>query len=92
MSHWTGKFSVVVIDTSPGAGGPLAPPDGWQGDDVEYTELIRRRWRENPAARQQILVASLLYRSITGPYAAPCAAILKSVAEHGGRSSTETQT
>lgn len=68
--HWRGVFNVLQIDTTPGGQGPFAPPAGWLGDDEVYRALLRDRYRDDRAAKQQMaLTASLLGQVYTGPYA-----------------------
>jgi len=53
------------INTNPGAGGPFAPPAGWDGSGDDYRELLRERYRSDHAARQQIAVVAKRLRSVS---------------------------
>ena len=88
MSRWEGRFDMSQIDTNPGASGPFAPPTGGDGDSDAYRELIRGRYRNDLAARQQIGVVavrlgSLHHRSVsfTGHWAIEARAIVETLAE-----------
>lgn len=75
--HWQGLFNVLEIDTTPGGRGPFAPPPGWDGTAQEYMDLMKLRYRDDRAAKQQMLVAAKLPgRSYYGPYAAQAEVIL----------------
>lgn len=72
-----------VIDTTPGAEGPFAPPADWVGQGAEdYRELLRTRWRDVRHG-QRMAVAARYYRirdvsvSVEGPWADEAHAILK---------------
>jgi hypothetical protein len=75
------------ISTQPGESGPFAPPAGWDGDSEDYRELIRERYRNDLASRQQIGVVALRLHAIsfTGHWAIEARAIAKSIIEKQGR-------
>ncbi|MCP1675485.1 hypothetical protein J2T57_002635 [Natronocella acetinitrilica] len=80
LGHWQGVFDVLVIDTTPGADGPFAPPEHWQGDRAAYKTLIRERYSRNRGAHQQIeTTARLTGHAITGPYAEYARQIIEAV-------------
>ena len=70
-------LSAHCFDTTPGAHSALAPPANWEGDQDQYLEVIRRRYREDHEARQCILLAAFRSRrafgssalTFLGPYA-----------------------
>jgi len=80
-------------DTTPGAGGVLAPPHGWTGEAAAYRAWLRERFREDIGARQQLLVMARWWGdpgrppvALEGPYAEEAAAILDDLAVWcGGR-------
>lgn len=75
--YWFGRFSIEEIDTTPGSAGPFAPPTGFKGSQEQFRTLMLRRYRNNHASRQQLIV--LAYRwnhfrcnfspEFIGPYA-----------------------
>ena len=70
-------LSAHAFDTTPGAHSALAPPANFAGTEDEYVQVIRRRYRQDPEARQCILLAALRANqafgwsalSFTGPHA-----------------------
>lgn len=86
MTHYAGQFLTSEVDTTPGERGPFAPPAGFAGNGDEYVQLIRDRYRSNPAARQQIYIYS---RGVTpaylGPYAEQARAILTKIKQESPR-------
>ena len=70
-------LSAHAFDTTPGARSALAPPPDFAGDEDAYVQVIRRRYRQDPEARQCILLAALRANqafgwsalSFTGPHA-----------------------
>ncbi len=70
-------LSAHAFDTTPGARSALAPPPDFAGDEDAYVQVIRRRYRQDPEARQCILLAALRANqafgwsalSFSGPYA-----------------------
>lgn len=81
------------VDTTPGAGGVLAPPPETDLDAAAYRALIRDRYRCDHGARQHLLSyarrinASEYHRAtpIIGPFAIEARAILNAILEatHG---------
>lgn len=59
------------IDTTAGSPGPFAPPMDWEGAAEAYRALLRRRYRADPAARQQMAVVARHADDVqvTGPWA-----------------------
>jgi len=78
----------LVLDTERGGSGPLAPPAHWFGTEDDYRALIRHRYRRDPGARQQIVIAArncladrgLELTTFTGPFAEWAANIIAAVA------------
>lgn len=78
-----GITNLTRIDTEPGGRSAFSPMAGFNGD---YRDLMRRRWLEDPGARQHItLVARLLARGrrvdFIGPYAEEARQIALAVQE-----------
>jgi len=46
------------FDTNPGSGSPFAPRTGFCGDANDYREALLDRYRHDPEARQQMLMAA----------------------------------
>jgi len=71
-------------DTTPGAGGPFAPPAGWSGDADAYHALMRERYRDDPMLRQWMVLAVRRRGEIRwrGPWAAEARVIVERLAEH----------
>lgn len=49
-----GVVNCSLVDTTPGANCAFAPPGDWAGDSRQYLRLMRKRWKEDPGARQVI--------------------------------------
>lgn len=64
-------IDMTTIDTTPGAGGAMAPPAGTEHTPSRYRELMRERYRNSPLYRQHMRVfARRLYDlNIIGPHA-----------------------
>jgi hypothetical protein len=73
------------IDTTPGLPGPFSPPAGWQGEADAYRDLLRRLYRHDSAARQQIAYVARRRDQVrvTGPHAAAVLDILDTLAGAG---------
>lgn len=61
-----GNLDLTVINTTPGAGGPLSPPAGWTGTAKDYWSWLRERYRLDPGARQIIEVIARNYDNPRG--------------------------
>jgi hypothetical protein len=64
-------IDMTTIDTTPGAGGAMAPPAGTDLTKPQYLDLMRKRYRDGPLYRQHMGVfARRLYDlDIIGPFA-----------------------
>lgn len=78
-----GNLDLTVLNTTPGAGGPLSPPGGWTGAAKDYWNWLRECYRVNPGARQVIEVIARNYDNprgqpivITGAFAETAVLIL----------------
>ena len=62
---------MTTVDTTPGAGGAMAPPPGTDLTGPQYLDLMRDRYRNNPLYRQHMRVFArrLHDLDITGPFA-----------------------
>lgn len=69
MSASSLEKKLLHIDTSRGGTGPLCPPACWFGTLEEYKQLIRYRWRTNPEARNQLMLACQTWHRYGGPAA-----------------------
>jgi len=82
-----GVYSVLPIDTTPGANHVFAPPAGWSGSNQEYLKLIRVRWATMLDASQQISSARRFVRrqpektKYVGPYADEARYVIKALNE-----------
>lgn len=68
-----GAFNVSEVDTTPGANDncPFTPPDGWEGGELEYLELMRRRYRCVGHYQKMVVTANFAKRNsvqVTGPF------------------------
>jgi hypothetical protein len=82
MTHWQGQFDMHRINTAPGAPGPFAPQEGWEGTAADYRLLLRERYASNLAAKQQIAIVSLRRSHIafSGPWATEAQTIINAIA------------
>ncbi|MCO6440515.1 MAG: hypothetical protein J5I81_05370 [Nitrococcus mobilis] len=86
-----GVIDLTRHDTAPGARGPLAPPENWNGSDEDYLRLLRSRYRRAPGAHQHLALTARIHAcsfgegvSVTGPYRAPALQALDAlVRQHG---------
>ena len=76
VSHYVEKalmgiVDMTAVDTTPGAGGAMAPPAGTDLTGPQYLDLMRERYRNNPLYRQHMRVFArrLHDLTITGPFA-----------------------
>jgi len=80
-----GAFSRILdmstVDTTPGARCALAPPTGLDLDADGYRDLMRNRYRNDPGARQHMLIFArrLASTKIIGPWAAEARSILEAI-------------
>ena len=82
-------LSAHAFETTPGAHSALAPPPGFDGGKDQYVEIVRRRYLQDPAARQCILLAALRANqafgwsalSFSGPYARWARHLIETTAE-----------
>lgn len=68
-----GVIQTVLIDTTPGTGGAMAPPDGWEGDAEMYMSLIRHRYATDRIAKMHIAIMAINARRLGLRYAGPFA-------------------
>ena len=75
-----GAADVSRMDTTPGSGDLLAPPQDWTGDREAYLALMRERYR-CPVFKQRFLFAAWHGNrtQITGPFAAEAREILDGI-------------
>ena len=76
-------LDLSTVDTTPGARCALAPPTGLDLDAEGYRDLMRNSYRNDPGARQQMVVLSrrLASTKITGPWADEARKILEAIAK-----------
>lgn len=83
-----GRVDFGSVDTTPGARCAMAPNAGDAMSADEYRTEMRRRWREDPGARQHMAVYALrlgdgarpVPMPFYGPHAATARDILTSIA------------
>lgn len=69
--------NLYCLDSTPGANSVFAPPSGWEGNEQEYLELLRWRYKYDLQATQQIdtiarrMQSSMFKAEVTfsGPFA-----------------------
>lgn len=83
-----GVIDFAHLETQPGGCGPLAPPAGWQGDEAQYVEFLRGRYRDMGGRQHLFLAARSLSARwqgrqaiLSGPYCEVARKILKSISE-----------
>ena len=76
-----GLLDLSTVDTTPGARCALAPPTGLDLDAEGYRDLMRGRYRNDPGARQHMLIFArrLASTKIIGPWAAEARSILDAI-------------
>ncbi len=84
-----GVFNASIMNTEPGGCGsnPWSPPVDWEGDEVEYKALLRKRWGDLMWGQRLRLTVSLASKSSVescGPYAHAAAEILNAIASAKG--------
>lgn len=69
--------NLYCLDSTPGANSVFAPPSGWEGNEQEYLELLRWRYKYDLQSLQQIDTIARRMQSpmikaevtFTGPFA-----------------------
>ncbi len=69
--------NLYCLDSNPGANSVFAPPSGWEGNEPEYLELLRWRYKYDLQSTQQIDAIARRMQSptvkaevtFTGPFA-----------------------
>lgn len=89
-------FNLSVVDTTPGAPSPMAPPEGWEGDRASYAKLMRARYDEGSWTQAMVIMADNLDRSgrepqMVGPWAYEALEIIKRVKKELRASRAERQ-
>jgi hypothetical protein len=86
VSHYvekamSGIIDMTTLDTTPGAGGAMAPPPGADLTSTGYRYLMRDRYKHDPLYRQhmRIFARRLAETEITGPHAADARWILEQI-------------
>ena len=72
------------IDTTPGTRSPLSPPAGWSGDESDYRALMRGRYDKACWIKEAALASYRYPITVTGPYAAEAAEILRAIRRQSG--------
>ncbi len=82
-----GIIDFTTIDTTPGARGAFAPPQGFSGD---YIKFLRKRYIEDPGVRQHVFVVARRvsamqagFVSFRGPYAKQALGICERILKAG---------
>ena len=88
-------INFAVIDTTPGAVSPMAPPDGWDGDRSAYFQLMRDRYDALSWSQEMLIAAKILGQpgrepEIRGPWADEAHAILERLREGPGKRQAQT--
>jgi hypothetical protein len=78
--------NLAVIDTTPGAVSPMAPPHGWDGDRSAYLQLMRDRYDALSWSQEMLIAAKILGQpgpepEIRGPWADVALEILERLRE-----------
>jgi hypothetical protein len=88
-----GQVEDARIDIAAGAPGPFAPPAGWEGDDADYLVLMRRRYRSDPGAAQEMTATArrLEHTRFEGPWAEAARRIAERIRARGAHNGQEVR-
>jgi hypothetical protein len=77
----TGNLDLGLVDTTPGEGGAMSPPEGSDLTATQYQDLMRKLYRADPGHRQHMALWAKRGAPCTGPYAEQARAILGAIRE-----------